>query len=335
MLRILLIALGCQLALEAATPLNCPAGVPLGDVRLSVEGDPGEPLLPLRSINRLGEGDTVYYTPVKLRLKPKGGKVALVVAPVSKELPVVRVLDAIDADKPGQWKMPFRVSVAALVYGPEGLNPKRVKAFLSSDEDLIVQLADYAEKTSQAEALISAVSSGTPLNPTQVDAALNGMGAQAGVGAVDRTLPKDQQLAVMLGRVNPTLAGVDPVAPDLSVRTQAAASVVTAVAGMFLGSPGRTTGSGRNAAGDEPSRDDVPGYGVPFELRATGDWFGPQPLRQARAAPATDQDRLPMGGSDSRCETACFGSRFDGSSAAGANWRGQRDGRCEVDRPGT
>ena len=58
-----------------------------------------------------------------------------------------------------------------------------------------------------------------------------------GVGAVDRTLPKDQQLSLMLGRVNPTLAGVDPVAPDLSVRTQAAASVVTAVAGMFLGSP--------------------------------------------------------------------------------------------------
>jgi hypothetical protein len=115
-LRTLLIALvGCRLAANAAVPLNCPAGVPLGDVRLRVEGEPGKELLPLRSINRLGEGDTVYYSPVKLRLKPKGGKVALVVAPVSKELPVVRVLEPIDADKPGQWKMPFRVGVAALV----------------------------------------------------------------------------------------------------------------------------------------------------------------------------------------------------------------------------
>lgn len=221
---------------EAAIPLNCPAGVPLGDIRLRVEGDPGKELIPLRSINRLGEGDSVSYTPVKLRLKPKGGKVALVVAPAKPGDPV-RVLQPLDADKPGQWKMPFRVAVAALVYGPEGLDTKRVKAFLSTDDDLIVQLADYAEKTAQAESLISAISNGAPLNTTQVDAALNGMGAQAGVGAVDRTLPKDQQLAIMLGRMNPTLAGVDPVAPDLTVRTQAVASVVTAVAGMFLGSP--------------------------------------------------------------------------------------------------
>ena len=62
-------------------PLNCPAGLPLGDVRLKVEDSPGREMLPLRNINRLGEGDTVFYTPVKLRLKPKGGKVALVVAP--------------------------------------------------------------------------------------------------------------------------------------------------------------------------------------------------------------------------------------------------------------
>jgi hypothetical protein len=233
------------LTLRAAIPLNCPAGVPLGEIRLKVEGEPGRELLPLRSINRLGEGDTITYTPIKLRLNPKGGKVALVVSPAPvkpgdpapKELPPVKVLEPLDADKPGSWKMPFRVGVAALVYGPEGLNIKRVKAFLSSDDDLIVQLADYAEKTAQAEWLINAVASGTPLNPTQLDAALNGLGTQAGITGIDRTLPKDQQLAAILGRVNPTLAGVDPVAPDLTVRTQAVASVVTAVAGMFLGSP--------------------------------------------------------------------------------------------------
>jgi hypothetical protein len=244
-LRSFVIAALFSSAAQAAVPLNCPAGVPLGDIQLQVQGDPVQPRLPLRAINRLGEGDVVLYNPVKLRLNPKGGKVALVVAPgpirpgdpVPKELPTVKVLEPLDAEKPGQWKMPFRVGVAALVYGPEGLNTKRVKAFLTSDEDLIVQLADYAEKTSQAEALISAISSGNPLNPTQVDAALNGFGTQAGIGAVDRTLPKDQQLAIMLGRVNPTLAGVDPVAPDLTVRTQATASAVTAVAGMFLGSP--------------------------------------------------------------------------------------------------
>ncbi len=232
-------------AANAAAPLNCPAGLPLGDIKLIVKADPARASLPLRSINRLEEGDTVFYTPIKLKLNPKGGKVALVVAPapikpgdpVPKELPKVSVLEAIDAEKPGQWKIPFRVGVAALAYGPEGLDPKRVKKFLTSDDDLIAQLADYAEKTAQTEALISAVTSGAPLNPTQVDAALNGMGTQSGIIGVDRTLPMAQQLSIMLSQVNPSLASVDPVAPDLSVRTQAVASVATAVAGMFFGSP--------------------------------------------------------------------------------------------------
>jgi hypothetical protein len=237
--------LAFQLAASTPAPLSCPAGLPLGDIKLKVKADPAREALPLRNINRLEEGDIIIYTPIKLKLNPKGGKVALVVAPapikpgdpVPKELPKVTVLEAIDAAKPGQWKIPFRVSVAALAYGPEGLDPKRVKKFLTSDDDLISQLADYAEKTSQTESLIAAVTSGTPLNRTQVDAALNGMGTQSGVAAVDRTLPAAQQLSIMLSQVNPSLAGVDPVAPDLSVRTQAIASVATAVAGLFFGSP--------------------------------------------------------------------------------------------------
>src|SRR5271170_5716568 len=132
------------MAAQAASPVNCPAGLPLGDLRLKVKGDPALETLPLRSINRLEEGDTVVYSPIKLKLNPKGGKVALIVAPapikpgdpVPKDLPKVEVLEPIDAAKSGQWKMPFRVGVAALAYGPEGLNDKRVKAFLTSDEDL-------------------------------------------------------------------------------------------------------------------------------------------------------------------------------------------------------
>jgi hypothetical protein len=40
-----------------------------------------------------------------------------------------------------------------LVYGPQGLSAKKVKAFFAKDDDLIAQLADYAEKTAQTEAL--------------------------------------------------------------------------------------------------------------------------------------------------------------------------------------
>ena len=49
----------------------------------------------------------------------------------------------------------WRVSVVAFVYGPSGLNMKKVSSFLSREDDLIAQLADYAEKTAQTEALIA------------------------------------------------------------------------------------------------------------------------------------------------------------------------------------
>jgi hypothetical protein len=248
---ILLLCLSVPLV-HAAVPLNCAAGLPLGDLRLKVQSDPKLNALPLRGINRLGEGDVILYEPVKLRINPKGGKVALVVAPapvkpgdpIPKELPKLEVLAAIDADKPGKWDVPFRVGVAALVYGPEGLSIKRVKEYLGKEDDLISQLADYAEKTAQTEQLLAAVNAGAPLNGTQVDAALNGLGTQAGITGIDRTLPRDQQLSIMLRTVNPALAGVDPVAPDLTVRMQATASVATAVAGLFFGSPVGLAASG-------------------------------------------------------------------------------------------
>jgi hypothetical protein len=242
----LVLLISFQPVAEAAVPLNCAAGVPLGDLRLTVQSTPGKPNLPLRGINRLGEGDKILYSPVKLRVNPKGGKVALVIAPaptkpgepVPTELPKLEVLEPIDANRPGEWKVPFRVGVIALVYGPEGINAKRVKDFLTKEDDLIAQMADYAEKTAQTEALLAALSSGTPINPTQMDAALNGFGTQYGITAgIDRTLPRDQQLGAMLRTVNPSLAVVDPVASDSSARLQTTAILATTVAGLFFGSP--------------------------------------------------------------------------------------------------
>ncbi len=245
MLRALFIAvLVVCLSASGAVPVNCTAGVPLGDIRLKVQSDPKLKTLPFRAINRLEEGDTILYSPVKLRVNPKGGKVALVVAPapvkpgdpVPKELPKLEVLSPLSADKPGEWKVPFRVGVAALVYGPEGMNVKRVKEFLTKEDDLIAQMADYAEKTAQTEALMAAITAGAPLNSTQMDAALNGFSSQYGIaGSIDRTLPRDQQLSAMMRAVNPALGTVDPVAPDASARYQQTAILAASVAGAFFG----------------------------------------------------------------------------------------------------
>lgn len=231
-------------ALESAVPAGCVAGIPLGVLKLDVQSRPGLPPLPLRSINRLGEGDRILYSPVKLRRK--GGKVALVIAPapakegapLSKDVPKVEVLEPKPADSPQQWDVPFRVGVVALVYGPNGISAKRVKRFLTQDDNLMAQLADYAEKTAQTEALLAALANWNTPGPNEtVDAALHGFASQYGIsGAIDRNLPRDQVMLQVMQTVNPALSSVDPLAPDSALRLQQSAVLATSVAGMFLGS---------------------------------------------------------------------------------------------------
>src|SRR5580700_8195793 len=137
---VLLLLCGAS-TLSSAVPLGCASGVPLGDFQLDVRADPKLPPLPLRGINRLEEGQVILYAPNKLRLNPKGGEVALVLAPapakpgtLMKELPNLEVLEPKPANKPAQWTVPSRTGVVAVVYGPQGVNVKKVKAFFAKDE---------------------------------------------------------------------------------------------------------------------------------------------------------------------------------------------------------
>ncbi len=189
MLTKFLLVLFCgATVVSAAVPLGCASGVPLGDFELRVRSDPKRPPLPLRGINRLEEGQTILYSPEKLRLNPKGGEVAVVLAPapakpgsLMTDLPKMEVLPPKAANKPAEWNVPYRTGVVALVYGPQGLSAKKVKAFFDKDQDLIAQLADYAEKTAQTEALMAAINSWSGKSASDVDAALNGFASQYGI----------------------------------------------------------------------------------------------------------------------------------------------------------
>src|SRR5437868_6508371 len=140
-------------AIPTAQPIvSCPAGGPLGAVDLRVESPKGgdEPL-PFRTINHLSEGDTLRYSPILRGKEKRPGEIALVLVPAKRENgqePIV-VTDPKPADKPRQWKITETISVAAFVYGPAGLSKRKVRSFLSQDEVLVAQLADYADKTAQ------------------------------------------------------------------------------------------------------------------------------------------------------------------------------------------
>jgi len=143
-------------AAPAAPPfVTCAAGGPLGALDLRVEA--GDQHLPFRTINHLSEGDTVLYSPMLRGKEKRPGEVALVLVPQKRQpgQEDIVVTDPKPADRPQEWKMTQTISVAALVYGPAGLSRKKVAKFLSQDEVLVAQLADYADKTAQAQQLVA------------------------------------------------------------------------------------------------------------------------------------------------------------------------------------
>ncbi|HLJ49295.1 MAG TPA: hypothetical protein VKU01_24950 [Bryobacteraceae bacterium] len=222
---------------ESPPFVTCPAGAPLGAVDLRVKSNDQE--LPFRTINRLSEGDTLRYAPVLRGKEKRQGEVALVLVPAKRrpgENDIV-VEDPKGADKAQEWKMTETVSVVALVYGPAGLSRKKVAKFLAQDEVLIAQLADYADKTAQAEQLVATLSNAES-SSASVNAALNGFASQYGFAVqVDRNAPAAAQAQTVFAAMNPQLANYSPLASSGAQRAGQTASLSTLAATLFFGSP--------------------------------------------------------------------------------------------------
>jgi hypothetical protein len=225
---------------ETPPPAVCPAGGPIGEVDLRVRPPQGDQTpLPFRTVIHLTEGDVILYAPVLHRHEKRQGEVSMVLVPAKREPghDALIVTDPKPADKPQEWKVDQTVSLAAFIYGPEGLSRKKVKGFLSQDDLLIAQLADYAEKTAETEALLQALSNSNS-SAASMNAALTGFASQYGVAvAIDKTAPPAVQAQTMFATMNPQLATYDPLAPAAGSRIGQTASLTTAAASLFFGSP--------------------------------------------------------------------------------------------------
>lgn len=226
-------------AAPAAPPfVTCPAGSPLGAVDLRVES--GGLRLPFRTINHLTEGDTLQYAPIARGKAKRPGEVALVLVPDKREKGQedILVTDPKPADRAEEWKIDRTISVAALVYGPGGLNRRKVAKFLSRDEVLVAQLADYADKTDQAEKLVTTLSD-KESSSESVNAALNGFASQYGFAVqIDRAAPPAAQAATVFAAMNPQLAAYDPLANNSTAQAAGqTASLATMAGTLFFGSP--------------------------------------------------------------------------------------------------
>jgi hypothetical protein len=188
---------------------------------------PGQQALPFRTITHLTEGDTLLYAPVLRPKEKRPGEIALILVPAKREVgtPEIFVTDPKAADKPEQWKMDRTISLAALVYGPSGLNRKKVTGFLAKDEVLVAQLADYAAKTAQAEKLVETLSN-KDSSSLSVSAALSSFASGYGISAqTDESAPAQIQAGSVFSTMN---TGSSP----LSSSTVAASAPSGGLAGM-------------------------------------------------------------------------------------------------------
>jgi hypothetical protein len=199
----------------------------------------GDQKLPLRTINHLSEGDTVLYSPILRGKEKRTGEVALVLVPAKREPGEedILVTDPKPADKPQEWKMTRTMALAAVVYGPSGLSRRKVAKFLSRDEVLIAQLADYADKTAEAQQLVATLSN-SESSADSVNAALNGFASTYGFAVqIDRTAPPSAQAATVFSTMNPQLAAYNPLASSTGASIGQSASLATMAGTLFFGSP--------------------------------------------------------------------------------------------------
>ncbi|MBC7925233.1 MAG: hypothetical protein H7039_06205 [Bryobacteraceae bacterium] len=224
-----------------AAGLSCPAGMPLGAFDLQVTREPASAPIPLNRVNQLEEGDSLTYSPSIGKREKRPGEVAVVLiasSPAAQGEQDFSVLEPRPANKATKWSVPFRSSLAMYVYGPSGLSTRKLRGFLQKDQELVAQLADYAEKTAQTEYALQALTQYENSGYSDgVGAALQGLAGQsASANKLDRTASVDQQTLAALRTLNPALSAYDPISPTGSQRVAQTTGLAATVAGMFLGS---------------------------------------------------------------------------------------------------
>jgi hypothetical protein len=218
-------------------------GSPLGSFHLTAIPEGGGEVLPVRLLNTLSEGQVVRYAPIRLDPQiQQRARIALVLVPSDQaEDARLTVLEAKPAGSPTEWTIPFRTSAVAVVFGPHGLDVKKINSVVGNNRELIAMLADYAEQTGQLEALMDTLMrwEQSRSGDHDLDAAIRGFSARYAVPIprLNSNAPADQQASVLLRAIVPALATYDPLTTERSAVIQQSTSLAAAVAGLVFGTP--------------------------------------------------------------------------------------------------
>jgi hypothetical protein len=234
--RKLLLLVVCATAALAAdsTPPGCIGSAPLGKFRVSVARPDQVVTLPITELTAIPAGSRLIWDPVHLssRLSPDSEVAALVIPGKRGEL---EVLPAKKAGQGETWELPHGAEVVALVIGPDGLNMGKVKSLVKKNEDLLPELAAYAQQTSQVEALVQTLAD-SETTGGGADAALRGFSSRWGVAMpkLDPNAPTNQQANTLLSAILPSASAYDPLAPRWA-QMQQTTGLAASIAGLFFG----------------------------------------------------------------------------------------------------
>ena len=224
-------------ASRAAVARACPAGAPIAAFKLTAKPTGGGPALPVSGVNVLGPGETLVYDPVGSAFtNNKRASIAVILIPEDgSTLPMI--LPARRAGVRAEWPVTVRAAAIGVVLGPRGIDEKKLKTLLREDPAAVDRLADYADQTSKAEALVQVLSKYEQSSPGSgsLQSVLNGFSSQYGVNlpTLDRTKPVDQQASALVRAITPALSA-DQSRPSL---VQQSGGLAASVASLFFGPP--------------------------------------------------------------------------------------------------
>ncbi len=136
----------------SAPPLILPRWNTARQFHLTVVPKAGGIPHPIETVNQLLPGDTITYRPLAIdSVQKKKVRIALLLVPSDGSK--ITVFDAKPGDESATWTVPFRAELASIVWGPEGLDKSKVNDSVVKDGELIAQLADYAAKSAETQAL--------------------------------------------------------------------------------------------------------------------------------------------------------------------------------------
>src|ERR1019366_7940269 len=139
--------------LGAPVPPACTGGATLGTFQLSVGPFSRGSALPLKSMAAIPGGARLIWNPVHLPPQASGtAEVAVVLIPASAGNLIV--LEPRKAGARTEWQLLERPQVIALIFGPQGLSEGKIKSLVARNRDLVREMADYAEQSSQVESLV-------------------------------------------------------------------------------------------------------------------------------------------------------------------------------------